>query len=64
MKITDARIIHLKQEFPYNGGFGTIEVYEYNGGNQGLKIDLTYPAKEGDKHHTCEHFEAIDDNNR
>ena len=64
MKVTDARIIHVTQKFPYNGGFATIEVYEQSGGNQGLKINLTYSANEGDKHHACEHFNAGHNNDK
>ena len=64
MKVTDARIIHVMQEFPYNGSLATIEVYEQSGGNQGLKINLTYSANEGDEHHACEHFNAGHNNDK
>ena len=63
MKVTDARITYIQDTFPYKDSFGTIELYELNG-QEGLRISLTYPAKEGDKHKQVKHYEVNNDRNR
>ena len=62
LEIKDGKTIYVRETFPYKHSFGTIVVYDMNDG-RGLKVNLTYPLKEGEDHRICKFFEAEKNDN-